>query len=426
MSAFNSYDTLMGTADIEVGIAQFILPPAFMIGFQFKLSKGNPANLEKASQAWDEAAQAIEKTKTLLQQRASAISAADWTAKDRPAYEQKVEEFAAQLDILQTYCQAVSIALISFAWALMIYAIFAIAMGTFLAALAAVAAAALAGIITAGITATCEAIAATCLTITLVATGILAAAAQIAAIVFQGGSMLAAVAEAFNGNDQALSDFMTAQATGSATALANLGQNAINGGLAFAGSRPGGKGLPVSNVDLDADRNANHTWNVGGGATVKTPGGTEITGGGHVKYGDHGFAGGDLSGGVKTPIGVGAEGNVEYTDEDGIGQGKDGNIKYGGNVSYTTPGGVPSAGQGSPEMPIPTVGGKVGIEGEHDFETGEGKVTGSGSGQFNGGDVAKGTGTVNYDGKGGTHTSGTVDTPGGTTKYGDETPPWDK
>ncbi|TYK43705.1 hypothetical protein [Actinomadura decatromicini] len=424
MGAFNSYDTLMGTADMEVGVAQFILPPAVMIGFQFKLAKGNPTNLEKASQSWDEAAKAIEQTKTLMQQRLSAISAEDWTADDRPAYEKKVQEFISQLDVLHIYCQAVSIALIAFAWVLMVYAIFAIGMGTFLAALAAVAAAALAGIITAEITATCEAIAATCLTITIVATGVLAAAAQMAAMVFQGGSMIAAAAEAFKGNDKALSDFMTAQATGSAAALANLGQNAVNAGLAFAGSRgPGTKGSPISNVDLDADRNANHTWNVGGGVTAKTPGGYEVTGGGHVKYGDHGFAGGDMSGGVKTPVGLGVNGNVEYTDEDGVGRGDHGSVKYGAGAEYSTPGSVKS---GNQEVPIPTAGGKVGIEGEHNFETGQGKVSSSGSATVNGGDVVKGTSGINYDGKGHTSTSGSVDTPGGTKKYGDETPPWDK
>lgn len=431
MTAFNSYDTLMGTADIETGIAQFILPPAAWVKLQFSLSKGNPANLEKAGQAWQQAAQSVEETKTLLRQRVDAISAQDWTADDRPGYEQKVQEFIAQLDILQTYFQAVAIALISFAWALMVYAIFAVAMGTFLAGLAAVAAAALAGIITAEITAACEAIAATCLTVTIVATGVLAMAAQLAAMVFQGGSLLAAVAESGKGNDKALSDFMTAQATGSAAALANLGQNAINGGLAAAGAR-GGRGLPVSNVDLDADRNANHTWNIGGGATVKTGGGNEITGGGHVKWGDHGLAGGDLSGGVKSSTGLGVNGNVEYTDEDGIGRGDHGSVKYGVGASAETPGSVPIGGRGpngaatGPEMPLPTAGGKVGLEGSHDFETGEGSVSPSGSVQVNGGDVVKGTGNLAYDGNGHTSTSGSVDLPTGTVKAGDETPPWDK
>ena len=425
MSTFNSYDMLMGTADIEVGLASLILPPAIMIKLQFTLSKGNPNNLETASQAWDDAAQAIEKTKTDFQQKLSAISAQDWTADDRPAYEAKVEEFITQLDILGIYCQAVSIALISFAWALMVYAIFAVAMGTFLAALAAVAAAALAGIITAEITAACEAIAATCLTITIVATGVLAAAAQIAAMVFQGGSAIAAVAESFNGNDQALSDFMTAQATGSAAALANLGQNAINGGLAFAGAR-GGKS-PISNVDLDADRDADNTWTVGGGATVDVGGGTKITGGGHVQYGDNGFQGGDLNGGVSSN-GVSVDGSVKYTDSDGIGQGKDGKLDYSANGGFTTPGSVsvPGSNGTSTDVPLPTGGIKGGISGSHDFETGEGSVTGTTSGQVNGGNVASGSGTVNYDGNGNTSTSGKVDLPTGTTKFGDETPPWDK
>jgi len=411
MSAFNSYDTLMGTAAVEAGAAQFILPPAAMVALQFKLSKGSPANLEKAAQAWNDAAASVERTRTLLRERVSAISAKDWTADDRDAYERKAGEFAAQLDILHVYCQAVAIALTVFAWALMIYAIFAVAMGTFLAALAAVAAAALAGIVTAEITAACEAIAATCLTVTLVATGVLAATAQLAAVVFQAGSMLAAVAETAKGNDRALSDFATAQVTGSAAALANLGQNVINGGLAAAGARAG-KGLPVSEVDLDADRNADHTWTIGGGATYETPGGTEITGGGHVKYGDHGFAGGDLSGGVKTPAGVGVNGSVGYTDEDGVFHGDAGSIDYGAGVSVETPGSAPT-GTGA-DVPLPNAGASAGIEGSHDFETGEGSVSGSAGVQANGGDVVKGTGKVEYGGEDGTATSGSVDTPVGT------------
>ncbi|MFC6933497.1 hypothetical protein ACFQHO_26220 [Actinomadura yumaensis] len=339
MTAFNSYNTMMGTATVEADLARLVLPPALMVGMQFKLCKGNPTNLEKASKAWGDAARAIEDTAEQMQASVASISADDWTAEDRQAYERKVQEFLQQLQVMHTFCQAVQIALIAYAWALMVYATFAVVMGTFLAALAAAATAAAMGVITAGIAATCEAIAATCLSVTIVATSALGMAAQMAAVVFQGGALTAALAEKAKGNDAALADFMKAEEVGAAAAGANLAQNAVNGGLTFAGT-PGmrrGGGFPVSDVDLDADRNGNRTWNVGGGATVNA-GGFTTTGGGHVKYGDHGFAGGDVSGNVKhNASGFSAGGNAEYTDEDGIGRGNAGNVKYGANLAYQTP-----------------------------------------------------------------------------------------
>ncbi|MFI0450882.1 hypothetical protein [Actinomadura sp. 6N118] len=431
MGAFNSYNTLMGTAQLECGLAMFILPPAVMINFQFKSSQGNPVNLELASKAWDDAVKGIEKSATELQQSVSSITATDWTADDRAAYEKKVQEFIAQLEVLGTFVQAVGIALEVYAWAMMVYAIFAIAMGTFLAVLAAVAAAALAGIITAPIAATCQTIAATCLTITIVATGIQAFMAQLAAMVFQGGALLAAAGSAAHGNDQAMADYKQAQAVGAAAAAANLAQNAVNAGLNLAGARApiGGSSSPLKAVDLDADRNANQTWNVGGGATFSA-GGIDHTVGGHVKYGDQGFAGGDLSyKGKHSASGVTAGGNVEYTDEDGIGQGKDGSVKYGANAGVETPGSYktnPSnPGQGY-SVPLPTGGISGGISGSHDFETGKGKVEGNVGGTVNGGDVGRATGSHQYDGQGNSYNSGKVDTPFGTFDDQDDKPPWEK
>ncbi|WP_026313412.1 hypothetical protein [Actinomadura flavalba] len=433
MTAFNSYNTLMGTAQLETDLAQFILPPAVMIGFQFRTAKGNPLTLETASQKWGEAADKLGETAQEYRQSLAAVSAQDWTAEDRTAYAAKVEEFCTQLDIMRTFCEAVSVALLVFAWALFVFAVFAVGMGTFLAGLAVVAAAAAAGLITAGITATCMAIAGTCATITLVATGVLAGAAQLAAVVFQGGSMAAAVGQQMNGNDQALTDFRQAQATGSAAALANLGQNAVNAALSFRrtpGVMPPGSKTPVGAIDLDADRNANHTWNVGGGATFDA-GGTEHTVGGHVKYGDHGFAGGDLSyQGKHTASGVTAGGNVEYTDEDGIGRGSDGSMKYGANAGLQTPGShtpaTPQGGAPQPSVSLPNGGVKFGVNGEHNFETGAGKVDGYESGQVMGGDVYKHTETVNYGGDKPPAYSSQTDTPTGTKKEDELPPPWDR
>ncbi|WP_026341622.1 WXG100 family type VII secretion target [Actinomadura atramentaria] len=432
MGTFNAYDTFMGIATTGAGIASIDLPPAIPINIEFKLSKGNPNNLETASQSWDKTAKKLQQTAQELKQSLDAIPADAWTAQDREAYARKVQEFCQQLDTVSTYCEAVSKTLYAYAAALFIYAGFAMGMGTSLAALAVAFAAAAAGIITAVACPEIEAAAAVCLTITSVATGILAAGATIAAMVFQGGSLLAAVKESTQGNKQALTDFTQAQATGSAAALANLGQNAANAGLAVLNSR-GGAGSPIQNVDLDADRNANHTWNVGGGVTADV-GGNTVTGGGHVKIGDHGLAGGDLSGNFTSKTGLSGGGNVEYTDEDGIGQGQGGSVKYGVNGGYETPGKVgfnnpdrpPSATGGYNDgVPIPTGGVKVGITGQHDFGTGQGNVSGSVSGQVAGGDVGKQTETYNYGNPKTPTWTHQTDTPTGTTKKQDETPPWD-
>jgi hypothetical protein len=193
--------------------------------------------------------------------------------------------------------------------------------GTFLDILSGLAVAALAGIVTAELYAEFEAIAATCLTITSVATAILAGAASIVATVMQGGAMLDAAVETFQGNDKALGDLKTAEEVGSAAALANLAQNGLNAGLAYAGRSKGvnvpggsGKSSPFSGVDLDADRDKDHTWNVGGGVTYSS-GGNEYTGGAHVKYGDRGWQGAEVEGKYKNSSGGYGGGKVGWNED---------------------------------------------------------------------------------------------------------------
>ncbi|RSN60273.1 hypothetical protein [Actinomadura sp. WAC 06369] len=415
MSLFNSYDVLMGTAETQTTIASVPLPTVIPVAFMFKASKGAPANLETAAKAWETAAQSIEKTKTMLQERLGAISQRDWDAADRRAYEAKVQEFVSQLDAMQVFCQAVQIALLVFAWALMAFAIFAIALGTFLSVLAGIALAALLSVVGAPVYASCVSLASTSVAITGVATGILAAAASLAAVVFQGGSMLAAFTSYQRGNEAALTDFTQAQMNGSATALTNLAQNAVNAPLAFIDSRGGGSS-PLSEIDLDADRDADGIWTAGGGATFETAGQTEITGGAHVQWGDdEGFVGGDVSGGVSTQGGWSAEGEVGYTDSDGVGQGDAGTLNYSASGGY-------EAENGSGH----NYGGTVGVEGEHDFESGDGSTSVSATGTYNGGDVAGYTQNYQYSGDGQSHWNGNVNTPVADIPVGDETPPWDQ
>lgn len=299
MSALGAADSMMTIAQKETGVSMFVLPPAMWINYQFKLSKGNPVNIDKAGQGWRDTAQQLQQLSTELQQAVAAIPQDDWSAGDRTAYEQKVKEFCAQLEVMCAFCRAVGIALTVFAYALFAYAVFAVAMGTFIAALSVVAAAAMVSVVGGPVYAECLAIAATCLEVTLGATAILAGAASGVAAVFQGGAALSALLEHFKGNDAALGDFVQAQATGSAAALANLTQNAANAGLAYvnraddldASPRGTPKGVPLKAVDLDADRDKDHTWNVGGTASVKTGTDTTVTAGGHVKYGDQGVQG---------------------------------------------------------------------------------------------------------------------------------------
>ena len=299
ISALGAADSMMTIAQKETGVSMYVLPPAMWINYQFKLAKGNPVNIDKAGQAWRATAQQLQQIGAELQRAVAAIPQDDWSADDRTAYEQKVKEFCAQLEVMCTFCGAVGIALTVYASALFVYAVFAVAMGTFIGALAAVAAASMVTVVGAPVYAECLAIAGTCVEVTLGATAILAGAATGVAAVFQGGVALSALVETFKGNDAALGDFVQAQATGSAAGLANLTQNAANAGLAYVnraddlGASPQGtsRGIPLKAVDLDADRDKDHTWNVGGTATVQTPGGNLVTAGGHVKYGDQGWQG---------------------------------------------------------------------------------------------------------------------------------------
>jgi hypothetical protein len=112
--------------------------------------------------------------------------------------------------------------------------------------------------------------------------------------VFQGGAISSAVAQHFKGNDAALGDLVQAEAAGSAAALANLTQNVTNGGLAYLDKSRTGR--PLTSIDLDADRDKDRTWLVGGGAQGQTRGGTEIAAAGHVRVGDRGLMGVDAAG----------------------------------------------------------------------------------------------------------------------------------
>jgi hypothetical protein len=287
---------------------------------------------------------------------------------------------------VSTFCLAVGVALTVFAYALFVYAVFAVAMGTFIGALAVVAAAAMVSVVGEPVYAECLGIAATCLEVTMGATAILAGAATGVAAVFQGGAALSALVETFKGNDAALGDFVQAEATGSAAALANLAQNAANAGLAYVnrgddlGASPQGspKGIPLKSVDLDADRDKDHTWNVGGTATVKSGAGNTITAGGHAKYGDQGWQG--VEGEAKVQHGQQTIGGKAGWERDA--HGKD-TVYVGENYAYDNKGtgaGVKEDGEV-----------RVGVDGGHPkFDSGKINVGPT----YKTGQVAKGSGEV--------------------------------
>lgn len=370
MTALASAKTMMSTAETEAFAAGLVLTPAMMVNFQFKLAEGEAENLDKAGQKWRESAAKIQKASADLQTALAGVPAETWSADDRRAYELKVRDLCVQLEVIATYYMAVGIALTAFAYALFVFAIFAVGMGTFLGALAVAAAAALAGVVTAEFYAVCLEVAVTCLTVTWSATAILAGAAQMAGAVFQGGAALTAVLEFQHGNDKALSDFARAEAVGAAAALANLAQNAANAGLAYANRSGGikvpggGKGSPLESIDLDADRDKDHTWDLGGGVKGKTAGGDEFSGSGHVKIGDHGLQGVEVEGSGGRN-GHTVDGKFGYEDEDGVGHGKGGTLSGEFGYSHTNE----------------TTGreGEVKVGGEYNTETGDWKADGSGS-----------------------------------------------
>ncbi|MFG2006575.1 hypothetical protein ACGFNU_46260 [Spirillospora sp. NPDC048911] len=409
--ALGAVETMMDTATTEAGTAAFVLPPAALVTFEFKISTGDAPALDVAGQAWRDASAAIQKLISELPQNVQGIPAQAWTDTARPQYEAKIQEFCSQLEALEAYCQAVGVALTTVAYALFTYAIFAIAMGTFLAGLAVAVIAAAASVVGSPAIAGMQATAATCLTITHVATAILAMCGQIVAAILAGGALLTAVTEKGRGNDQALDDFMQAQATGAAGAAANLAQNVANAGLSFvnryqdAATIPGSKvkppkGVPLQEVDFDADRGFDKTWNVGAGATIETgAGGTHEVGvngkkgdgeawgvGGEYKY--EGPLGN--SGGVKGGYEQDQDGKPQWNVE-AEGQNKAG---VGGNVGYEHDDKGHDKVKGGVTVEDPTGSVKGGVEGNVNADTGE--WGGKANGQYapGGAQVAQGSGEV--------------------------------
>ncbi|MGP4027555.1 WXG100 family type VII secretion target [Actinomadura sp. 3N407] len=278
-----------------------------MISFEFRLAKGKPQSLEKAAADWSKAAKELEQAANDLRSLAQGIPEQAWNMDDRKGYEAKVEGFCQSVEALNMYLQAVSIALNVLAYALLAYAIFAMGMAVYIDVLLVLAVAALASVVGAPSYGAIVAAAGTGLTITHIATAILASAGSMAGMAMFGGAGLTTASQTGDGLEGAGGAFKEAVVNGAAGSAANLLQNAANAGLSWVnrsdgstvnGGLPGGgssgsKGFPVSEIDLDADRSIDETWTYGGGVKFNTPAGeTEIAG--NVKKNEEGWAGGEV------------------------------------------------------------------------------------------------------------------------------------
>ncbi|MFI0372949.1 hypothetical protein ACH35V_34240 [Actinomadura sp. 1N219] len=301
-SIVGTAESLMAAAtDLAMG-AGLRLPPALMVAFLFKESTGKTTKLEATARNWAEAAEQLHQAAKEITQLVKDIPGEAWTMDDRPLYESHVENYRQQLDSLGTYCTAVGHSIMGVAWALFAYSVFAMGMAVYLAALATAAT-------TVVLTIQCVGLAGTALAITGVATGVLISAATVGAAVLGGGALATANSQENNGAENAFSALKKAAITGSAGAAANLTQNVANSGINFA-NRRGEKMMPLAGIDLDADRDIDNTWNVGGGVKGTTPSGAgEGELGYHAKIKDGNLQGQELEiKGKGGPVDVGAAG----------------------------------------------------------------------------------------------------------------------
>ncbi|MFI0486673.1 hypothetical protein [Actinomadura sp. 9N215] len=328
-SIVGTAESLMAAATEMAGAAGLVLPPGLMVAFLFKESTGKTTKLEVSARTWTDAAQQLHQAAQEIAQLVQDIPGEAWTMDDRPLYESHVADYRQQLDSLGTYCTAVGSSIMGVAWALFTYSVFAMGMAVYLSALAVAAAAALAASATgigavggAPVYAQCMGLAGTALAITGGATGILAAAGMIGAAVLGGGALLTANSQENNGAENAFGALQKAVVTGSAGAAANLTQNAANSGLNFV-NRSGSQMFPLAGVDLDADRDIDKTWNVGGGVKGTTPGGAaEGELGYHAKIKDGNLQGQEVEakGKFAVPGGfnVGGGGKLEWDENENL------------------------------------------------------------------------------------------------------------
>ncbi|WP_119731409.1 hypothetical protein [Thermomonospora amylolytica] len=408
MSLYGNDKMLMGIAKAEAMYAMTVLPPAWIVNFLFKLSEGDAAKLEKAAKAWEKTAKEIDGIIDSIRDTGRKLAQQDWNAESRRMFEQKVDAMCAQLEQSRAFCEVVKNALLVCAAALLAYAVFAAAMGTYLAVQATIVIGMIAGVVSAPAAAGVITASSVCMKITYGATAALAGALSIAGSIFGIHASVTAGRQERLGNTEARADFRQAMVSGSATALTNLAQNGANAGLAFVNRldtplKPAG--IPLQKIDLDADRNKDGMWTVGGGGTVGRAGSPfSVEGGGNVKFsrndGDFQFNGMGAEGKYShtPPVGSNwsAGGKIDYTDEDGMFQGPK-NGELGGGVNG--------------EWGVGDGGVKAELEGKKNFEDGSWKASGNAGATYQGGDVAGYKGEYENNGKGQDQYKGTFNNP---------------
>lgn len=379
-------EAMMTLATGMASAAGVTLPPALLISFQFRLSSGKPQNVMKAAYGWDNAADYLQKAATELRELVAALPQQTWSAQDRDRYEGAVDEYSLQLDYLHNYCMSVSITLTVLAWMLFGYAVFAIGMATWLDALALAALDPL-------LTLECEGLAATALTITTVTTSALGVMGVMAGAALTAGSSFVADLQGQHGNQYARAAFEEAFKNGGKTALVNLAQDGINAGLAFLNRGDGATKheFPLKEIDLDADRDGEGAWSIGGGGKLGL-GQMEHELNGHAIVNNGHVTGGDL------------EYKGKYELPGGTGQ----TVGGGGKLEWGKPGGndglIPDTFTGSAGYENTDTGTKAGLEGGYKEGNWEGKLQGGAVG-------------------GAAELSGSTKKPD---KTPDETPPWDR
>ncbi|QFG20506.1 hypothetical protein [Actinomadura sp. WMMB 499] len=291
-SVVGTHESLMPIATAAAMAAGVALPPAFMVAFAFKEGTGKTTKLEKCAQEWEKAAKELKVAAQNLAQLVTDIPGEAWTMDDRPLYEREVKNFGEQVDALTSYFNAVSTSIMIAAWALLAYSVFAAAMGAYLFGLASVAGASLLSVVGAVAYGQCLALATIALKITWVAFGILAAAGAVAAGVMLVKMHTTAGDQEDNGAADVDAVLGKAWATGSAGAAANITEGLVNSGLNLVNKRGV---LPTGQLDLDADRDIEKTWNVGiGGKVTSAAGILEGEGGYHAKVRDGAVQGQDV------------------------------------------------------------------------------------------------------------------------------------
>ncbi|MFV2173221.1 hypothetical protein ACFHW2_21010 [Actinomadura sp. LOL_016] len=320
-SIVGTHESLMPIATAAATAAGVVLPPAFLVAFAFKEGTGKTTKLDKCAQEWDKAATELQQASQNIASLVKAIPGEAWTMDDRPLYEREVDDFGKQVEALTSYFSAVRTAIMIVAWALLAYSVFAAAMGAYLAGLAAVGTGALASIVGTPAYAQCLALAATAAKVTWVAVGILAAAGAAAAGVMLIKAHTTAGTQEANGAANADAALKKAWATGSAGAAANITEGVVNSGLNFVAKN----GLvPTGQLDLDADRDIEKTWNVGGGGKVTSAAGVlEGEGGYHAKIRDGALQGQEveLKGKLGDPNGIGSGtlgGKLEWDENENL------------------------------------------------------------------------------------------------------------